>query len=551
MGRWWQAVNPSGLFVLCVTLLLCGTVRGQLPDIPFGRLAIELESVVIDRGIEQPLQVTNAGDGSDRLFIAEKFGEVRIVDSAGALSPQRFLDLSAEVFTQGSRGLLGMTFHPGFSDLQSPGHRKFYTYHTVAVDAGATEDFSGPGASTHQNLLTEWQVDVNDPNAIDVTTRREIFREGHPGNIHSGGGLEFDADGYLNITIGTPIALQAQNLGNVLGTVLRIDPLDPAVTPSSLDPVSGNGNYRIPLSNPFLADGEALDEIFAYGFRHPYRMSIDPITQLRFVGDVGEAKIEEVDVAVAGGNYGWSYMEGTFPGPTSLPEMPPVMLDPIAQYDHDDGRSVIGGFVYRGSALPELEGKYVFGDLTTGTGSFFSQPGRLFYIDPYDELGEIKDPNDVQIREFVITSGNGTPELALLSFGLDEQGEIYIVGFGTTDGVNDNQGTVRKIVSARLLMLGDMDCDDDVDFDDIGAFVLGLTDAEAYEQQFGIPPTVKGDLDEDGDQDFDDIDGFVGVLSGQLHGPSVQAPEPGAFALLVLGVAGWAMIRAPRLHRSA
>lgn len=551
MGRVRQAASAAWCFVLCVQCLTGGVARGHLPDVPLGRLAIELESVVVDSSMNQPLEVTNAGDGSNRLFIADKFGEVRIVDSAGVLQPQRFLDLSGEVFTQGARGLLGITFHPGFGDPQSPGYQKFYTYHTVAVDTGATEDFSGPGASTHQNLLTEWEVDAGDPNAIDVTTRREIFREGHPGNIHSGGGLEFDADGYLNITVGTPKAQQAQNLSNVLGSLLRIDPLDPAATPSSLDSVSANGNYRIPQSNPFLADNGALDEIFAYGFRHPYRISIDPVTQLRFVGDVGEAKIEEVDVAVAGGNYGWSYMEGTLPGPSKLPDVPPIMLDPITQYDHEDGRSVIGGFVYRGSALPELQGKYVFGDLTTGSGSFFSQPGRLFYIDPYDELGQLKDPNDVQIREFLITSGDGTPELALLSFGLDEQGEIHIVGFGTTDGVNDNKGTVRKIVSARLLILGDMDCDDDVDFDDIGPFALGLSDADGYEQQFGMPPSVKGDLDEDGDQDFDDIIGFVDVLSSQFYGRSAAVPEPGTLALLLLAAASWALVHLPRRRRSS
>lgn len=234
----------------------------------------------------------------------------------------------------------------------------------------------------------------------------------------------------------------AQNLTNPLGKVLRID-----VNGGN----SANGQYGIPVDNPFVgAGGGALDEIFAYGFRNPYRFSFDAITDKLFVGDVGQNDIEEVDVVVSGGNHGWSLKEGTLffnhngdaPGfATPLPPGPvsPDLIDPIAQYDiHHEGHSVVGGFVYHGNRLAELVGQYIFGDFSL-LFKFPSGPhdyGRLFHLSPDGE----KVNNLLAISEFHIAGGNSIA-LALLGFGQDAFGEIYALGnvsglpFGTQGSI--------------------------------------------------------------------------------------------------------------------
>jgi hypothetical protein len=413
----------------------------------------------------------------------------------------------------------------------SPGYRKLYTYHSVAVDELATVDFPAPGTILHQNLLTEWQVNATNTNEVDVSTRREVFREAHPGDVHSGGGMDWGMDGYLYVSIGTPVPSEAQNRGNVLGTILRIDPLDPALTPESADPVSANGRYRVPATNPFISDPMDQDEIYAYGLRHPYRLSFDRETGLLFAADVGQATAEEVNVIVAGGNYGWPYREGSLVGPVPTPEPAPTMLDPIADYNSGpgEGRAVIGGFVYRGSAIPDLMGKYVFADLTPDGGPFGSHPGRLFWIDPYDESGQLKDASEIDVKEFIIGLDGDDPGAAILGMGIDEQGEIYIVGLSTTSG-HGGSGIVRKIVR-YIPLLGDMDADEDVDFDDIVPFVLGLNDPGAYHNQYGIPASLMGDIDQDSDLDFDDIDDFVSVLQAQVISDASHVPEPSALVL--------------------
>jgi glucose/arabinose dehydrogenase len=524
----------AAIVPLCAGLLVfvfAASSFAQLPDVLRGDLHIDLVTVVEDIAIDQPLLLTRANDGSGRRFLVDKFGKIYRLGSEGGVSGTPFLDLSAEVFTSGARGLLGLVFHSDFADPQSPGYRKIYTYHSSS-DTSPAVDFPAPGTITHHNILTEWQVSSTDPNQVDVTTRREVFREAHPGANHSGGGMEFGPDGYLYLSIGTPVAARAQELTNVLGKFLRIDPLDPALTPTSPDLASSNGKYRIAAKNPFVSDPMGMDEIYAYGLRHPYRFSFDPLNGRLFVGDVGEGNIEEVDVIEHGKNYGWPYFEGTIEGPASPPDPLPPVEDPIAQYDHDDGRSVIGGYVYRGSMIPELYGKYVFGDLTRGTGPFTSEPGRVFWFDPYDEEGNLKDVSEVEVKEMIIGIDGDDPQLAIFSLGMDEQGELYLVGVGTTGG---NKGTVRRIVPF-VPLVGDMDCDNDIDFDDISAFVLGLNDAAAYEAMFGVPPSKKGDVDRDGDMDFDDIPPFVSLFSNASAADAASVPEPTALQGTAMGI---------------
>jgi hypothetical protein len=204
----------------------------------------------------------------------------------------------------------------------------------------------------------------------------------------------------------------------VLGKVLRIDPLNPSLTPASADPISGNGKYRVPLTNPFVGT-TGVDEIYAFGFRNPFRYSFDSTTDRLVLGDVGQNSVEEVDIVQRGGNYGWNRKEGSFlfnpaTGGISVDTNPnPAFINPVAEYGHDDGSAVIGGFVYRGTSIPALLGKYFFGDLAGPSGS-----GRLFYTDLSTGV----------IQELRIGATNRALGVALHSIGEDDNHELYVLG---------------------------------------------------------------------------------------------------------------------------
>ncbi|MHC4510256.1 MAG: PQQ-dependent sugar dehydrogenase [Planctomycetota bacterium] len=371
-----------------------------------GAVSVELE--VVASGLVAPVYLTHAGDGTDRLFVVDQPGTIRIIQE-GQLLKTPFLDVADRVHMPGffgtldesdfdERGLLGLAFHPGFGDPQSPGYQKIYTYTSemnVLPADFTTEPLPAGVDFDHQSVITEWTVDSVNPNMIDPGTRREIMRIDQPQFNHDGGMVDFGRDGYLYISLGDGGAADdvadghgatgnGQNVNTVHGSILRIDPLDPTTTVDNLDAVSANGLYRVPADNPFVGT-DGVDEIYAYGFRNPWRFSFHPDTGDLIVGDVGQNNIEEVDIVHAGGNYGWNLKEGTFrfdpPDGTvndDLSGLPRDLIDPVAQYDHDEGITVIGGFIYRGSAIPELWGKYVFGDFSSG---FFLADGRLLYAD--------------------------------------------------------------------------------------------------------------------------------------------------------------------------
>ncbi len=245
--------------------------------------------------------------------------------------------------------------------------------------------------------------------------------------------------------------------------MLRFDPLNPALTPSSTDPISANGQYRIPTSNPFQGPGQA-PEIYAYGLRNPYRFAFDRVTGDLIEGDVGQNNIEEINRIVLGGNYGWAIKEGDFlfnrtngpagpagtigtpPGNRS-PGSPTGLIDPISgtqatlEYDHNEGISITGGFVYRGTAIPQLFGKYVFGDLALKTAPVRAD-GRLFYADL--QTGLIKAFPLFQFGGSAILP-NG---LTVHGFGQDADGELYALVTNTS--ANGTGGIVYKLAAIRL-----------------------------------------------------------------------------------------------------
>ena len=381
---------------------------------------------LVASGLTAPNVLTDAGDGSGRLFVADQTGAVRVIKN-GALQAQPFLDLSSRLVSLSpqydERGLLGLTFNPQFATPGTAGYGKFYTYTSEPVAAKA--DFTvtlNPGTSfNHQNVLAEWQVDPNNPDAVNLNSRREILRVDWPQMNHNSGNLAFGPDGDLYVGLGDGgngndvgnghgTTGNGQNAGTVLGSILRIDPNGNN---------SANGQYGIPADNPLLNVPGAVDEIYAYGLRHPWRFSFDTVTGALVEGETGQGTIEEVNIITAGGNYGWNLKEGQFKfNPANaevsndLSGLPAGLIDPVLQYDHDEGTALIGGFVYHGSAVPGLEGKYIFADW----GAFAGPSGRLF----------AGDLNTGKIEELNID--NMDMSMWILGFGQDAKGELYVLG---------------------------------------------------------------------------------------------------------------------------
>jgi glucose/arabinose dehydrogenase len=408
--------------------------------IPKGDLTIELQAVA--DGMASPLGMTVPDDGSGRMFVYDQAGQIWLVTANGrAITPM--LDVRTRLnpsakYDYDERGLLGLAAHPNFAE-----HPYIYTY-TSETNFGAA-DF--PAAMTNgvppncQSVIAEWRVDPANTNRIDPTSRREILRIDKPQSNHNGGTMRFGPDGFLYFTIGD--GGNANDVGNghipggnaqstmqILGKVHRID-----VDGNN----SANGKYGIPASNPFNGTN-GLREIFAYGLRNPFSFSFDKLTGQLYLGDVGQNKVEEINIITNGGNYGWNVREGTFwfdsvsgnvvSGPAR--DVPPNLTEPIAVYDHDDGLAIIGGFVYRGSKIPELQGRYVFADW----GSFNTPSGRLFYLDANNN-----------IKEFHIGLDDRSLGYWVKGFGEGPDGELYVFGSKVV-GLAGNTGKMFKILPA-------------------------------------------------------------------------------------------------------
>jgi glucose/arabinose dehydrogenase len=348
--------------------------------------AIQLEPVVTT-GLASPLFVGHAGDGSNRLFIVEQGGVVRVLQPEASI-PTVFLDIQTKVAVDFEQGLLGLAFHPQYAS-----NGRFFVFYTRAGDGTL--------------VIAEYRVSA-DPNVADPM-ETVILTIPHPTfTNHNGGMLAFGSDGYLYIGVGDGGSgddppNNAQNVDVLLGKILRIDIDAPGVL------------YASPPTNPFFGATPGRDEIFAYGLRNPWRFSFDRVTHQQWVADVGQAAREEVDTPiVGGGNYGWRVFEGS-----SCTNLDPALCDspqnyifPLFEYDHSTGRcSITGGYVYRGSqgALPV--GTYVYGDFCTG-----------------EILGWNGSSQSLLLHE----------SINITSFGEDEVGELYVVGRG---------GTVHRIVA--------------------------------------------------------------------------------------------------------
>ncbi len=420
--------------------------------IPKGPVRVQLTQVA--SGLTAPGGLVSPGDGSGRLFIVQQTGKVLILKNR-TVATTPFLDVGSRLVSLNpgydERGLLGFAFHSDFNSSSAPGFHKVYTYTSEPVSGAA--DFTVPKSTAfdHQSVIAEWRVSTGNSDVIDPATRREVMRIDEPQSNHNGGQLAFrPADHYLYISLGDGGASNdvgdghsasgnAQDLSTVLGKILRIDPLDPALTSGSADFISANGKYRVPLSNPFVGivgPQLVVDEIYALGLRNPYRFSFDASSDQFVIGDVGQANIEEIDLGAPGKNYGWNKREGSYvfnPGTGAIsPDLTPdpSLTEPVAEYSHTDGTAVIGGFIYRGALLPALSGKYVFGDLA------LNGNGRLFYTDLVDGA----------IRELLLGAQDTPLGLFLKGFGQDANGELYVL-VDSNIGPSGTGGKVLKITT--------------------------------------------------------------------------------------------------------
>ena len=473
-----RAADDSGLVATSAPVQL--SVARYTAEVTNGAGALFL--VAVATNLSAPLYGISPPGDKHRLFVLEQNGLIRIIKD-GVLQAAPALDLQALVqppLSAGNpndeRGLLGLAFHPGFTNPASPGYQTLYTYNSESISSNGPPTYVLPDNATnnYKNAINEWKISSTNADVIDPTSRREVISFGKNAQNHNGGTCTFGPDGYMYLALGDggnandvgPGHISpggnAQNLSVPLGKMLRFDPLNPTLNPTSADPISPNGQYRIPVSNPFQGQGQ-VPEIYAYGFRNPYRFCFDPVTGDLIEADVGQNNIEEINRVVRGGNYGWAIKEGDFlfnqtngpAGPAGTigappghfsPGAPAGLTDPISgplgilEYDHNNGISITGGFVYRGSAVPELYGKYIFGDLAL-VASPVRIDGRIFYADL--QAGTLNVFTLPQFGSEILPNGQ-----TVHGFGQDGNGELYAMATSTPP--NGNGGVVYKLFSARL-----------------------------------------------------------------------------------------------------
>lgn len=360
-------------------------------DFALQRIRIRLETIA--QGLDAPLVVTNAGDGTGRLFVAEQGGRiVELRDGRAREAP--FLDLSELTEASGEQGLLGLAFHPAYED----NGRLFVNYTNNSGDT----------------VIAEYRAPA--PHRADPESARTLLTFDQPFANHNGGGLAFGPDGYLYIATGDGGSAgdpqgNGQALDTLLGKLLRID----------VDSAGAEGGYAVPADNPFINRRDARPEIWAYGLRNPWRFSFDRSTGRVWIGDVGQSDLEEINRASlrggGGANFGWNIMEGTSCFATD--DCRRTGLErPVTQFGHEHGCSVTGGYVYRGTAQPELVGGYFFGDFCSG---------KVWALDSAIDGFE-------QPRELLDT------DYAISSFGESEEGELFLTDLAS--------GRILRVVAA-------------------------------------------------------------------------------------------------------
>jgi glucose/arabinose dehydrogenase len=370
----------------------CGAASGSaLPGLKL--------TPVVD-GFASPVYLTQPRGETERMFVVEKAGTIRIL-RGGAIVETPFLDISNQVSERNEEmGLLGLAFHPDYAS-----NGRFFVYYANIAD--------GPSV----RRLVEYTRSSADPDLADPASAKVLLQFEHPQDNHNGGNLEFGSDGFLYLGVGDGggagdehgTSGNGQSLGTYLGKMLRFD-----VNGSG---AGANQNYAIPAGN--MSGGGTLPEIWSYGLRNPWRYSFDACTGDMYIGDVGQDEIEEIDFEPAqngGRNYGWRLMEADacFNPDSGCDASVQKLVLPVASYEHSVGVSITGGYVYRGHAIPDLRGTYLYADYQSGRFFALRMQGGAATLQQTDISADINPGRDVD---------------RIASFGQDEAGELYVINF--------------------------------------------------------------------------------------------------------------------------
>ena len=375
---------------LALLAMIVATGATQAAD-----LGVSIESAFPNLRIARPIVITHAGDGSNRIFVASQLGSIHVFEKNSEVEEAAvFFDHEEQVTykdKENEEGLLGFAMHPNYKE-----NGEFFLFYTTS-DA------------EHTSVVSRFRVSKDNPNKADPTYEEELIRIPQPFWNHNGGTLAFGPDGYLYIALGDggkggdPLK-NGQNLSTLNGSILRLD----------VDSKDDGKNYAIPASNPFVKSKGAKAEIYAYGFRNVWRLSFDRVTGTFYAADVGQKLWEEINIVKRGGNYGWNLREGNHPYVTENGEKGsgprPDLIDPIFEYDHETGKSITGGVVYRGSAAPQLNGMYVYADYVSG---------RIWALEHDYKSGKVIANHEIPNKS---AAGEKIP---LITFGEDQDGEVY------------------------------------------------------------------------------------------------------------------------------
>ena len=367
-------------------------VDGRLPIkgvVAFPKMKWEGFETVDENGLVhqlRPMVLTHAGDGTNRVFVATQRGAIYVFPNDSETPQARmFLDLREQVQDweiDDEEGLLGLAFHPNYES-----NRQFYVYYSSATE---------PRVS----IVSRFLASADNPGVADADSEQIVIKIPQPFSNHNGGAIAFGHDGYLYIGLGDgggrndPLQ-HGQNLKTWMGSILRID----------VNATEHGKNYAVPADNPFLQREDALPEIFAYGFRNVWRLTVDRATGTLWAPDVGQDFWEEINIVKPGGNYGWSVREGSYPFNNNPPTTNDAPIGPVWEYDHQIGKSITGGFVYRGKQFPELQGCYLYADFVSG---------KIWALQYDESTGRVNGNMSI--------ASTGIP---VLSFGEDEDGEVY------------------------------------------------------------------------------------------------------------------------------
>lgn len=375
---------------LCLLLLLA-TTSPAAAEVKTGPIGAKVVRAFRALRFDRPIVVTHAGDGSNRLFVAGQKGLIHVFPNRpDADEKSVFLNIRKKVVykdKENEEGLLGFAFHPKYKE-----NGQFFLYYTTT-------------SAPHTSVISRFRVSKDDPNKADAAFEEEIMRIKQPFWNHNGGTIVFGPDGYLYIGLGDGGAANdphknGQNLKTLLGSILRID----------VDKKDPGKAYAVPKDNPFVNTAGARPEIWAYGLRNVWRMSFDPKTKTFWAADVGQNLWEEINIIVRGGNYGWNIREAMHPFPPESNSSSREYINPIWEYHHSVGKSITGGHVYRGKAIPALLGKYIYADYVSG---------KVWAL-------ETDEKNREAIGNYDIEVPKAPAKLPVMTFGEDQDGEQYL-----------------------------------------------------------------------------------------------------------------------------